>query len=455
MKKMVNRKAAKELLSDLSDEFVVIHNPSFIHPEYEVVPLAPKLFHSVPKIVAVVMDMDGTTTTTEELCIHSLEFMVRKITGRMNRKIWSGLDHQKDYPHIIGNSTTKHIEYLIRVNQKEIKINELKRAYIFATLWTLLVGKDESRREEVKNNLFSLGCSALLSDEKFLKLQKAENTGSQLFSSIKYFAIKYAQKLKIDSANNFVRAGIDIYYQRYHEILLEITKGNSQKLSLELLDDKNKHLIEPLAGIGIFLALIKGLLGAEADRLAELLIQHYYLKNPLANDKLQVIFVKKQLQRLGKYFSKYPLKVAVVTSSIFYEANIVLSEVFRILNDEIKQWNISNQRKKDILKKFDSYQSYYDTFVTASDSNEIRLKPHRDLYSIALNKLGIQNNDFNKVIGFEDSESGTISIRAAGIGRCVAMPFTKTEGHNFDAASYISKGGLPEIVLKKNIFLSL
>ena len=107
-----------------------------------------------------------------------------------------------------------------------------------------------------------------------------------------------------------------------------------------------------------------------------------------------------------------------------------------------------------IIDKFETYQKYYDGFVTASDSNEIRLKPHRDLYSIALHKLAVPKNDFNKVIGFEDSESGTIAIRAAGIGRAVAVPFAKTEGHNLDAASYISKGGLPEIILKQNLFLS-
>ena len=106
-----------------------------------------------------------------------------------------------------------------------------------------------------------------------------------------------------------------------------------------------------------------------------------------------------------------------------------------------------------ILNKFESYQIFYDGFVTASDSNEIRLKPHRDLYSIALQKLAISKKDFDKVIGFEDSESGTIAIRAAGIGHCVAVPFTKTEGHNLEAASYISKGGLPEVILKKNLFI--
>ncbi len=453
-KKFLNKKAATNLLSNLGNEFVVIQNPSYIHPGYEVIPLAAKLYKPSKKIAAAVMDMDGTTTTTEELCIHSLEFMVRKITRRMNKSVWIGFDHEKDYPHIIGNSTTKHVEYLIRTYQPFIKIDEVKKSFIFAALWTLIIGKDESRKEEIKINLHGLGCSDLLSDDTFLNLTKSKKVLKDFEDSLDYFQKKYTPKLKVDSQTKVVRAGIDIYYQRYHEILLEITKGKSSKLAEELLGDKNKHLIEPLPGVGIFLALTKGLLGNEAGKLSSLIIHHYHLKNPKAKDKFNEREVERKLLKLSRYFSANPLKVGVVTSSIFYEANIVLTEVFRILKQEVKQWNISSSRKQMIIDKFETYQTYYDGFVTASDSNEIRLKPHRDLYSIALHKLAVPKNDFDKVIGFEDSESGTIAIRAAGIGRAVAVPFAKTEGHNLDAASYISQGGLPEIILKQNLFLS-
>lgn len=455
MKKFVTKKEAEKYLKVVGSEFTIIQNPSYIFPNYEVVPLAPRIVSPSKKIVAAVMDMDGTTTTTEELCIHSLEFMVRKITGRMSKAQWIGLDHQKDYPHIIGNSTTKHVEYLIRTYKSKIKLEELNKAYIFAALWTLLIGKDESRKEEIITNLKSLGCLTLLEDKKYLNLNKSKFSQDVFNQNVNYFVKYYAGKLNFDSTNKLVRAGIDIYYQRYHEILLQITKGKSSKLAEELLGDKNKHLIEPLPGVAIFLTLTKGLLGAEADKLASLLIHQYHLKNPKAKDKFNIEEVEKKLLKLSRYFTDHPIKIGVVTSSIFYEANIVLTEVFRILKNEVRQWNISFPRKKKILQKFESYQTFYDAFVTASDSNEIRLKPHRDLYSIALHKLSIPKHDFDKVIGFEDSESGTIAIRAAGIGRAIAVPFSKTEGHNLSAASYISKGGLPEIILKKNVYLDL
>lgn len=455
MKKLLTKKEAVEYLKQLGNEFTIIQNPSYIHPSFEVVPLAPKLAKPSNKIAAIVMDMDGTTTTTEELCIHSLEFMVRKITGRMNKSVWEGLDHKKDYPHIIGNSTTKHVEYLIRTYQNFIKTEEIKNSYIFAALWTLLVGKDESRKEEIKTNLSGLGCSALLQDEKYFIVQKNKKLKYDFSHLVNYFTKIYCNRLTFDSVSKIVRAGIDIYYQRYHEILLEITKGKSSKIAFELLGDKDKHLIEPLPGVAIFLALIKGLLGEEAGKLNNLLIKQFYLKNPKAKEKFNPNDVEKNLTKLSSYFSAHPCKVAVVTSSIFYEANIVLTEVFRLLKNEVKQWNISSERKKKIIQKFESYKTFYDGFVTASDSNEIRLKPHRDLYSIALHKLAVTKNDFNHVIGFEDSESGTIAIRAAGIGRAIAVPFSKTEGHNLDAACFIAKGGLPEVILKKNIFLEL
>lgn len=194
--------------------------------------------------------------------------------------------------------------------------------------------------------------------------------------------------------------------------------------------------------------MIKGLLGNEAENLAEKLIEEFKRKNTSTNTEFNVAEIKSILRNLGIYFENNPLKVAVVTSSIFYEADIVLSEVFNQMKLEIMSWKISEERKSEILKKFSSYQNYYDTVVTATDAYEFRLKPHRDLYSIALYRLGINKNDFDKVVGFEDSQSGTIAIRAAGIGCCVAVPFPQTQGHNLDAASYILWNGLPEFVLK-------
>lgn len=452
-KKFITQSEAIELLKSKGKNFVVVQNPAYVFPSFELYPLAPPTPLPIKKLAAVVMDMDGTTTSTEEICIHSLEFMIRKITGRNDKNSWKGLDHQKDYPHIIGNSTTKHVEYLIKTYQNEIKRKELSKSYIYAVLWTLLIGKDKSRKAEVLNNLYSLKCDFILRDKKFPLNLSNDFTEEDLLVLVSYFENKILKAIKVDSLNSMVRVGTDIYYQRYHKLLSDIASGNAKTIKAELQIDKNKNVISPLPGIALFLALIKGLLGKEIAKLTDDFILQFYEKDISTKEVFNKKFVMNRLFTLSNYFEKNPVKVAVVTSSIFYEANIVLTEVFSVLQKEVYTWKISEKRKHKIINAFSSYKKFYDGFVTASDSNEIRLKPHRDLYSIALHQLAIPKKDFDKVIGFEDSESGTTAIRAAGIGICVAVPFAQTSGHDFTAATHIAKNGVMEVVLKHNLFI--
>lgn len=436
---LIDKSKAVQELQKLSDEFVLIQNPKFVHPEFEIFPIASKIYKPA-KLIAAVMDMDGTTTTTEELCVESLEFMIRKMSGLLSKESWCGLT-KKDYPHIIGNSTTKHIEYLINNYSNLLNKNEIVYSFIEAIIWTLYEGKSEQRKKEVLDLLKSYNISIELIE----KIKDSDRLSQKILNEELLSSIK--SKLNLDKFSSLVKIGIEIYYQHYHQYLINLSqdpKLNSQK-----------KLIEPLPGVSIFLALIKGLLGNEAENLAEKLIEEFKRKNTSTNAEFNVDEIKSLLRNLGIYFENNPLKVAVVTSSIFYEADIVLSEVFNQMKLDIMSWKITEERKSEILKKFSSYQNYYDTVVTATDAYEFRLKPHRDLYSIALYRLGINKNDFDKVVGFEDSQSGTIAIRAAGIGCCVAVPFPQTQGHNLDAASYILWNGLPEFVLKLKCLTNL
>lgn len=452
--RVVPAREATELFRGLGQDFALIHNPSFVHPEYEVVPLARKISHPKDGIIAVVMDMDGTTTTTEELCIHSLEFMVRAISGRPTKSEWAGLDHKRDYPHIIGNSTTRHVEFLINRYADAIKPDEMRQSYLHAALWTVILADDQDRVAQVRQNLFHLGCGEMLRDRQLEELIRQQRfPPDEAPALVNEFLLRYGGAFRADSPGDMVRAAIDIYYQRYHEILEMIKRGEGEQLSRDLLGAPHKHLIEPMPGIGISLALLKGWLGEEAGGLHASLLGE--MKRKSAATPVVDLGGPERLQRLGMYCERHPLRIAVVTSSISYEANIVMSEVFRVLKEQVMSWDISTKRKEMIYDKFSSYQNVYDGFVTASDSNEIRLKPHRDLYSIALHQLGIPKRNFHRVAGFEDSESGTIAIRAAGIGLCIAVPFAKTSGHDFDAASHVLPGGLPEAVLAHNLFMNI
>ncbi len=226
------------------------------------------------------------------------------------------------------------------------------------------------------------------------------------------------------------------------------------KYLLEIFGDSSKQLISPMPGVFVFLSLIKGWLNDGVTKFSEVLIEDYKIKSGnIFNGNTDK--VNESLGKLSRFFKSNPLKVGVVTSSIFYEADIVMTEVFKSLTNQIDELKLSNEKNDFLKEKFSQYNNVYDSFVTASDSSEIRLKPHRDLYSIALHQLGISKSNFDKVIGFEDSESGTVSIRAAGIGLCIAVPFAQTSGHNLQAASFVCNGGLPETILDKNIFLQI
>lgn len=453
-KKFINKKEAKSLIAKLGDEFAVVKNPVYIHPEYELYTLAKKI-KSTDKLVAAVMDMDGTTTTTELLCIHSLEFMIKKFSGRIDSRSWKGLNHKEDYPHIIGNSTTKHVEYLITKYSKSFKKNEVIKSFLFAAAWTLIFGKDNQRKSEVVLNLKSYNCQSMIDDEylkKFNKLSALLDEEKEQLTE--YLFNKYKINFSSFGFNDYVRLGIDVYYQRYHEILERIRLGESKFIAEELFGDPHKHLIEAMPGIPVMLPMIKGLIAENHDLFFDYLLKAYEQKTGKAYNPNNSEKAKKNFIKLCQNFQSAPIKTAIVTSSIFYEADIVLREVFKVISNELNNLIPDSSFKKNLLQKFSDYNFYYDAVVTANDSSEIRLKPHRDLYSIALFKLNIPKEDFNKVIGFEDSESGTIAIRAAGIGLSVAVPFAETSGHNLKAATYVCIGGLPEVILKHNLFIN-
>lgn len=451
--RLTNKDTIVDLVNNNEGEYVVINNPAYIYPEQEYYRLADRNLQPLDSLEAVLMDMDGTTTTTEELCIHSLEYMVRVISGLESHSLWKGLDRIADYPNIIGNSTTKHIEYLIQKYNSGIKADNLKRSYIFAALWTLVYSQDINRVNEVITNLKKFLSAKSAKD--FISLRKDKLSASRKnFEALVNLAVKkFLSKFHIHGKDDIVRAGIDIYYQRYHEILHRVKKGESHKLQKELGLDTGKALIEPMQGAPVFLPLLKGLLGKEAGKLTHLLIEDYVKKDSTFTPAEPIDSYRERLNRLGIHFEKNPVKIAVVTSSIQYEAEIVLSQLFDEIRSSISNWKISASRKNKILTRFSSPIDFYDAIVTATDSSEIRLKPHRDLYSIALYKLGIPKSSFGNVIGLEDSESGTIAIRAAGVGKSIAVPFAHTQGHNLSGATLIAEGGIPEVIFKHNIFI--
>jgi len=438
--KIISSREAARRLEGRGGEVALVRNPAYVHPAIELCPLAPRITGPVPQLLGAVMDMDGTTTTTEPLCLHSLETMVRRITNRPTRADWPGLDREADYPHVIGNSTTRHVEYLVNAYGKHVHKGALAASLLEAVVWTLMEGKDARRRVEAAATMNALNWGPAMAEA----IADASVRDPALRAArLRVLAGRRAEELHVESPADLVRAALEIYFYRYHEILSGLARGEGERLAQEVTG--GRRLIEPMPGVGVSLALVKGWLGRAAGEFYEGLRAHLPEDAPLPAPGV----CRARLEALGERFQARPLRLAVVTSSIEYEADIVLGEVFSVLREEAARWPV----KRELAERFDDPREFYDAVVTASDSSEIRLKPHRDLYSIALHAIGVGPEDFGAVAGFEDSESGVVSIRAAGVGLCVAVPFTDTEGHDFSAAAHVLPGGLPQALLEYNLFI--
>ncbi|MBI3118125.1 MAG: hypothetical protein HYZ00_05550, partial [Candidatus Hydrogenedentes bacterium] len=214
----ITRDAAALLVTRLGDDFVVIQNPGYVHPPYEICPLAPRRRSLDEGVRAFLVDMDGTITTTEDLCLHALETMVRRATG-WGIEQWRGLDPVRDFPHIIGNSTTQNAEYLVDIYGHGINPKLLLGGFLEAVAWTLGKGQSHTRKDEAQAHLAALGMQPVLEDSRFTLLRFTAFTGSpEARSALNSLVDKFAAMFPLQGRGERVRAGVEIYYQRLHQM---------------------------------------------------------------------------------------------------------------------------------------------------------------------------------------------------------------------------------------------
>ncbi len=449
----LNPKEASALLAEMaqetgSTEIAVVRNLDYIPTPFELYVLAPKVTARLDRIAAFAVDMDGTSTTTEPLALHSLEYMVRRFTGKLTTTEWAGLDPVKDYPHVIGNSNFRHTEFLLDRYGEAVDRSAFGSAFLESLLWTLSVMDDRQRRSDIVQNAINCGLSDMLDDPAFKAIAAQGCIDNQNVATYaEPFVTKYSSSFDTSNRSAIVSAALDIYYARYHSILKRMENGEGAHLSKELLGDGKRNLVEPMPGYGVFIALIKGWLGDDAGELYD------ELKAYLPAGSVDERNARERLKRLAKRFSNSPAKIALVTASIAYEAHSCMKEVFRVLQEQVQSWPVSDSRKAELTEKLSDYRAVFDGFVTASDSSEARLKPHRDLFSISLYQMSIPNSDYCRCIGLEDTEPGIIALRAAGVGCAVALPNHDTSRQDYQAASHVVKGGLPELILQHNLCL--
>jgi beta-phosphoglucomutase-like phosphatase (HAD superfamily) len=456
----LDRDGAAEQLKQLATglgttEFARVRNLDYVYSPGELYPLAPRVHPPLARIAAFVVDMDGTSTTTEPLALHALEYMVRRFTGRLTKAEWAGLDPKRDYPHVIGNSNFRHTEFLVERYRAHLDRAALCQAFFEAVCWTLAGMSDVQRRRDVTQHAQNCGLADLLNDRDFSRLVEAGTvTAENVGRAVAPFVRRFGGAFRYEHLGELVPAALDIYYMRYHSILRLIEQGRGAELSRELLGESGRRLIEPMPGYDVFLPLIKGWLGAEVDGLYEPLRQKLLRHGPQDHPPTALDTARTRLVCVAQHFQSNPAKFALVTASISYEAHASMKEVIAVTAERVRDWPIAAEHRERIAAHLADYRAAFDGFVNATDACEHRLKPHRDLYSLALQQMSIPKSDYSCCVGLEDTEPGIIALRAAGIGCAVALPNRDTSGQDYSAATMIIKGGLPELILIHSLLLA-
>ncbi len=426
---------------------VRVRNLDYLFARTSDYPLAPPVAGPIDGVAAFAVDMDGTSTTTEPLALHSLEYMVRRFTDRPTVGEWAGLDPVHDYPHVIGHSNQHHTTFLLDRYSADFRPVALRDAFLESLAWTLAHLPDTSRARHVLETarLCGLG-QVILSDAFRAAVHQGQRQACEL-SEAQFRVVlgASAAAFRADDAGARVRAALDVYYMRYHSILLRVQHGDAAALAAELLGDARRRLIEPMPGYAVFVAVVKGWLGRDASALTDELITQYRAnsRESLRDERACAGALIEAAER----FEQAPAMLALVTASIGFEAAVVMDEVRVRMADEVRRWPVAAARKERILANLAERERVFDAFVTADDACEHRLKPHPDLYSLALHRMGIEPRDYARCVGVEDTEPGIVAVRAAGIGCAVALPNHDTRRQEFRAATHVLSGGLPELLL--------
>ena len=419
----LNATDATARLFESAEHFVLIPAQGKRWPPYEICPMAAPATRLHDGFEAALMDMDGTISTTEPLVLEALDAMVAALIGDDPR--WEGIDRARYYAELVGHSNAYVVTRLLDTYRDNYDARATATAFFKAVAWTMKNVDDAPRRATVHSVMQLIGVSSVFDDADWKGLVDEPDSNKRAEA----LAARYVQHFAWNP-QRLVRVGSEIYSAHYLKLLLAASRG-------ELTGAGN---VSPMPGVGVFMALLAGVLGEDAAACAGVLVA--------TTDA-----AKGQLKVLGRYFEENPVRLAVVTSSTAFEANLVLNAVFRTLHDACSEWGMGAQRCKKIEALFESPESTFETIVTATGVPEMRLKPYRDLYSLTLDRLEIPRERLHRVAGFEDSAAGCTAIRTAGIPLAVAVPSEVTEGQTFEAATVICERGLPQVIFEHNCFL--
>jgi beta-phosphoglucomutase-like phosphatase (HAD superfamily) len=124
--------------------------------------------------------------------------------------------------------------------------------------------------------------------------------------------------------------------------------------------------------------------------------------------------------------------------------NIALVRQFREAYPEIRRVAVSSATCADIRGNLAAagLENFFEVAVSFEDVPGMRRKPEPDIY---LHALRVARVRASRCIAFEDSLSGVLSAKAAGI-RCVALPNELTAGQDFRGTTLVIPPGSPRSV---------
>jgi beta-phosphoglucomutase-like phosphatase (HAD superfamily) len=305
---------------------------------------------------------------------------------------------------------------------------------------------DAGRRREVRTNAQHCGLTDLLAEPEFQRLTRANAvTAENVGQLVEPLVARYGAAFRPTHDSQLVAAALDVYYMRYHSILWRLERGAANTA---------RHLVAPMLAYDLFVPLVKGWLGPEVDALYEPVRAHLLQHAELRYARAELDRCRPHLIKLAEGFRRQPAKLALVTASIAYEAHAVMDEVMRQVVQQVQAWPVPADCRQRIVDKFADRDAVFDGFVCATDTWEARLKPHRDLYTLALYQMSVPKDEYRFCVGLEDTEPGIIALRAAGVGCAVALPNRDTQRQNYAAATEVIRGGLPELILVRNLLLA-
>ncbi|MBX3177664.1 MAG: hypothetical protein KF886_09905 [Candidatus Hydrogenedentes bacterium] len=433
---MLSLAEALPALKDTATTFARIENPEGVFPPCEIVPLGPIYPRLDAPPTAILLDMDGTITQTEPLFLHGVEEVVRRVTGWESPAAWAGLDPARDYPKIVGFSTLRNLEYLYGACADAIQPERFFREALRGLVY---LHAHDAPRETVHwldtlTTAYGLEAWRAFADRPgdAPRQQQLINEAVGRFAHI--------------GRDLFARLGLIIFHAGYIETLEKVNRGEGAEVSRAIYGDPSVPAIAPMAGIPLLCALVKGWLPADAaSGLAEAI--------PFAEADTDTPDSRAAtLKSLCRHFETAPIPVGLVTSSGTHEVALVLRAVFRAMTDEARSWPLPAPARDRILEGFAHPDRLFETMVTCDDVAGGRTKPFRDPYSLALNRLGLDDIRARYVIGFEDTEAGIIAQRGAGIGVPCAVPIPHTLHHDFTAAAHRLPGGIPQAIFQHSLF---